>query len=92
VVAAVLWAGLVVNAVAPFLQVRGQQILGPTKCQTIYASQPLWAAILSFVFLGERLGSSGIVGGTAFLIALGLASTAETTTTTTTTTDVPPQT
>lgn len=82
VVAAVVWSGVAVNAVAPFLQVGGQQIVGPTKCQTIYASQPLWAAVLAFVFLGERLGLSGVVGGTAFLVALALAATAESDTTT----------
>jgi drug/metabolite transporter (DMT)-like permease len=82
VVAAVVWSGVAVNAVAPFLQVGGQQIVGPTKCQTIYASQPLWAAVLAFVFLGERLGVSGVVGGTAFLVALALAATAESATTT----------
>lgn len=77
VAAAIVWSGVAVNAIAPFLQVSGQQIVGPTKCQTIYASQPLWAAILSFVFLGERLGVSGLVGGAAFLVALALAATAE---------------
>lgn len=77
VMAAILWSGVAVNAVAPFLQVGGQQIVGPTKCQTIYASQPLWAAVLSFIFLGEQLGLSGVVGGTAFLLALTLAATAD---------------
>jgi drug/metabolite transporter (DMT)-like permease len=73
----VLWSGVAVNAVAPFLQVGGQQAVGPTRCQTIYASQPLWAAILSFVFLGETIGTQGIVGGSVFLVALFLAATAE---------------
>lgn len=90
VVAAVVWSGVAVNAIAPFLQVGGQQIVGPTKCQTIYASQPLWAAGLSFIFLGERLGLSGMVGGSAFLIALALAATAETSTTTAETEDNEP--
>eukprot|EP00980_Cylindrotheca_fusiformis_P016456 scaffold4903_cov125-Cylindrotheca_fusiformis.AAC.3 len=77
VVPLVLWSGVVVNAVAPFLQVGGQQAVGPTRCQTIYASQPLWAAILSFFFLGEKLGMQGLVGGSAFLAALFLAATTE---------------
>ena len=72
-----LWAGLAVNAVAPFLQVGGQQAVGPTRAQTLYASQPLWASILSFVFLGETVGRQGIIGGAAFLSALFLAATAE---------------
>jgi drug/metabolite transporter (DMT)-like permease len=73
----VLWSGVAVNAVAPFLQVGGQQACGPTRCQTIYASQPLWAALLSFFFLGEMVGVKGAIGGTAFLSALLLAATAE---------------
>jgi drug/metabolite transporter (DMT)-like permease len=73
----VLWSGVAVNAVAPFLQVGGQQACGPTRCQTIYASQPLWAGFLSFVFLGETIGIEGAIGGTAFLSALFLAATAE---------------
>ena len=66
-----------VNAIVPFLQVGGQQAIGPTRSQTIYASQPLWAAIMSFFFLGETIGLTGAVGGTAFLVALFLAATAE---------------
>mmetsp|Transcript_17367 Transcript_17367/g.42197 ORF Transcript_17367/g.42197 Transcript_17367/m.42197 type:complete len:641 (+) Transcript_17367:111-2033(+) len=75
--AVVLWSGIAVNAVAPYLQVGGQQVVGPTRCQTIYASQPLWAALLSFVFLGETIGERGLVGGTIFVAALFLAATAE---------------
>jgi drug/metabolite transporter (DMT)-like permease len=77
VIPVILWSGVAVNAVAPFLQVGGQQAVGPTRCQTIYASQPLWASIMSYVFLGETVGSQGLVGGAAFLVALFLAATAE---------------
>ncbi|KAL3905714.1 MAG: hypothetical protein SGILL_009568 [Bacillariaceae sp.] len=73
----VIWSGVMVNAVAPFLQVGGQQAVGPTRCQTIYASQPLWAAMLSFVFLGETIGLQGMLGGSVFCAALFLAATAE---------------
>jgi drug/metabolite transporter (DMT)-like permease len=73
----VAWSGVAVNAVAPFLQVGGQQAIGPTRCQTIYASQPLWAALMSFFFLGEQIGTQGLVGGGAFLVALFLAATTE---------------
>lgn len=73
----VLWSGVAVNAVAPFLQVGGQQAIGATRAQTIYASQPLWASILCCVFLGETVGTQGLIGGSAFLAALFLAATAE---------------
>eukprot|EP00543_Licmophora_paradoxa_P002485 CAMPEP_0202454936 /NCGR_PEP_ID=MMETSP1360-20130828/12576_1 /ASSEMBLY_ACC=CAM_ASM_000848 /TAXON_ID=515479 /ORGANISM="Licmophora paradoxa, Strain CCMP2313" /LENGTH=369 /DNA_ID=CAMNT_0049074389 /DNA_START=159 /DNA_END=1268 /DNA_ORIENTATION=+ len=73
----VLWSGVAVNALAPFLQVGGQQAVGPTRCQTIYASQPLWASMMAFAFLGETVGVQGILGGSAFLGALFLAATAD---------------
>ena len=77
IVPVVLWCGVTVNALAPFLQVGGQQAVGPTRCQTIYASQPLWAALLSFIFLGETIGLQGLIGGSAFCSALFLAATAD---------------
>jgi drug/metabolite transporter (DMT)-like permease len=72
----VLWSGVVVNGVAPFLQVGGQQAIGPARAQVIYASGPLWAALLSLVALGETVGPQGLVGGAAFLAAVLLAATA----------------
>jgi drug/metabolite transporter (DMT)-like permease len=73
----VLWSGLIVNALATFLQVGGMQAVGPVRAQTIFASQPLWAGSLNYVFLGSVLGVQGAVGGAAFLGALFLAATAE---------------
>lgn len=75
--ALIAWSGIMVNAIVPFLQVGGQQAIGPTRSQTIYASQPLWASIMSFFFLGETVGVAGLVGGSAFLSALFLAATAK---------------
>jgi len=57
----VLWSGIMVNGLVPFLQVGGQQAVGPTRAQTLYASQPLWAAIMSYLFLGEEIGLQGQV-------------------------------
>jgi len=72
-----LWSGLAVNCVAPYLQVSGQQAVGPARAQILYASQPLWAAIMSYFLLGERCGIQGLVGGSAFLGAMFLAATAD---------------
>jgi drug/metabolite transporter (DMT)-like permease len=77
VVPTILWSGLIVNALATFLQVGGMQSVGPTRAQTIFASQPLWASIMNFVFLGETMGLQGLLGGGSFLGALFLAATAE---------------
>lgn len=71
-----LWSGLAVNCLAPYLQVSGQQAIGPARAQILYASQPLWAAIMSFFYLGEQFGTEGYIGGSAFLGAMFLAATA----------------
>ena len=72
-----MWSGLAVNCLAPFLQVSGQQAVGPARAQILYASQPLWASIMGFFFLNEQFGYEGILGGTAFLSAMFLAATSE---------------
>ena len=73
----VLWSGLIVNALATFLQVGGMQAVGPTRAQTIFASQPLWASLMNFFFLGDVMGPQGLVGGGSFLGALFLAATSD---------------
>ena len=74
---AVFWSGLIINALVPFLQVSGQQTIGASRAQVVYASQPLWASILSFVLLGETLGENGLIGGGLFLTAIFIAASAE---------------
>jgi len=76
VVGVVVWCGVAVNAIAPFLQVGGQQAVGPARAQVLYASQPLWSALLSLLLLHETVGTAGCVGGTLFLAAVFLAATA----------------
>jgi len=72
-----LWSGIAVNCLAPYLQVSGQQAVGPARAQILYASQPLWAAVMGFWLLGESFGTEGLIGGSAFLAAMFLAATAE---------------
>ena len=72
-----LWSGLAVNCIAPYLQVSGQQAVGPARAQILYASQPLWASILGFVILNEQFGLEGFIGGALFLGAMFLAATAD---------------
>jgi len=74
---AALWSGMAINAVAPFMQVYGQQTIGASRAQVVYASQPLWASLLSWIMLKETLGTDGMMGGSLFLVAIALAATAE---------------
>jgi drug/metabolite transporter (DMT)-like permease len=34
-------------------QVGAQQAIGPARCQIVYATGPLWAALLAFALLAE---------------------------------------
>mmetsp|Transcript_2248 Transcript_2248/g.4706 ORF Transcript_2248/g.4706 Transcript_2248/m.4706 type:complete len:91 (+) Transcript_2248:1571-1843(+) len=46
------------------------------RVQVIYASQPLWAAAMSTLLLGETVGLTGAFGGALFIGACFLAATA----------------
>eukprot|EP00979_Chaetoceros_neogracilis_P003714 scaffold656_cov271-Chaetoceros_neogracile.AAC.24 len=74
---AAIWSGFAINAIAPFMQVGGQQTIGASRAQILYASQPLWASFISFFMLNEVLGEKGLAGGFLFLVAIFFAATAE---------------
>src|SRR5207248_8015303 len=70
-----LWAGLLVtglvNTAAAFtIQAWAQQFLPPTHTALIFALEPVFAWITSFLLLGERLGWRAAAG--ALLILAGL--------------------
>lgn len=73
----IVWSGAIVNALATFFQVGGMIAIGPVKAQCIFASQPLWASMIAYFFLGETIGPQGLVGAAAFLSALYLAATTD---------------
>ena len=45
------------------IQTRFQKDTSPTRAAVIFSIEPVFAAIFSFLFLGERIGASGIAGG-----------------------------
>jgi len=71
----VLYSGLVINGLATYLQINAMNAVGPTRAQLVFASTPLWSALLAYLFLGETIGVQGAIGGLAFLFALFLAAT-----------------
>jgi len=65
-VPAILYLGLVTTALTTILQTFGQRYVKAEKAALIYALDPVYAAIFSYVFLSEKLGEAGIAG--AFLL------------------------
>lgn len=72
--AVVAWTGLVVSALAGYLQARGQAAVKPSDAAIIFASQPLFAAALSALTLGEGFGPDAIAGGFLILSATAVSS------------------
>jgi DME family drug/metabolite transporter len=69
-VAMVVWLGLAATALAYWLFARGLARVSAATATTLDLAEPLTAALLGVVLLGERLSSRGLAG--AALIAAGL--------------------
>lgn len=68
--ALVLWVGLVSTTVAYWLFGRGLAVLQPGHIATLNLAEPVTAAVLGVVVLGESLGARGLVGCLLILAAL----------------------
>ena len=68
-----LWNGIATTAFTTWAQTYGQRSVSPTKANLIYTSQPLWAALFSILYLGERPELSKIPGALVLLIGIILS-------------------
>jgi drug/metabolite transporter (DMT)-like permease len=66
---AAVYTGVAVSAVAFFLQVWGQRVIGPTRTSLLLMIEPVAAAFFGYA-VGDRLGAAGVVG--ACLILAGI--------------------
>jgi drug/metabolite transporter (DMT)-like permease len=67
---AVLFTGLICTAAAFSIQAWAQQFTPPTHTALIFVLEPVFAALTSYVLMGERLGARGTLG--AILILGGI--------------------
>ena len=67
---AILFTGLICTAAAFSIQAWAQQFTPPTHTALIFVLEPVFAALTSYVLLGEHLGARGMVG--AMLILGGI--------------------
>ena len=61
------YTAILATVVTGYIQTRYQRDTTPTRAALIFSIEPLWAAILGFLFLGEALGAWGILGGALIL-------------------------
>jgi len=60
---AVGYTAILATVVTGYIQTRYQRDTTPTRAALIFSVEPLWAAVLGYLFLQERLGGWGILGG-----------------------------
>ncbi|GJQ09656.1 hypothetical protein GpartN1_g1447.t1 [Galdieria partita] len=59
----ILWTGIIISFVSTLLQTFGQQRVSSSDAAIIYATQPLWACMFSFLLLHETFQTSDWLGG-----------------------------
>jgi drug/metabolite transporter (DMT)-like permease len=67
---AALFTGLLATALAFFIQSRAQQATSPTHTALIYAAEPVFAGLFSFLLIGEVLGPRQIAGSALILAGM----------------------
>ena len=77
-----LWAAVVYSAVGPgalanLLQMKGQRTVPAAEAQVIFATTPVFNAVISVGFLGEAAGGQTLLGGAVIVAASVLPLVAE---------------
>ena len=66
----ILYTAIFATLVTTTLQTKYQKLVSPTKAGIVYSFEPIFAAIIAYIFLSERITSFGLLG--AALIFIGL--------------------
>ena len=75
---ALLYLGVVCTSVSIVLQMRAQRTLSAPRAAVIFTLEPVWAALMAFIVLDERLQAQGWVGALLILAATVAGQRAET--------------
>jgi drug/metabolite transporter (DMT)-like permease len=73
VAVAVVFTAVGATAIAFSIQVWAQRFTSPSHVAILFSLEPVFAALTSFVLLGERLGGRGMAGGALVLLGILLA-------------------
>lgn len=68
-----VYLAIFATIVSTYIQTRYQKETTPTKAAVIFTMEPVFSAILAFLFLGEMIGLMGIVGGMIIVVGLLLS-------------------
>lgn len=65
----VVFLGVAATSLPLWIMNRFQHRLGPSHAAVLYAMEPVFAALLSFLFFGERFGPAALAGGALVVVA-----------------------
>lgn len=66
----IVWSAVGPGALSAYLHVKGQSLVSPTDAQVVFATVPLWSALIAAAFLpGEVVGPMAWAGGAGMLLA-----------------------
>ena len=68
-----LYLGIVAVAITTILQTQAQRVVSAAVAAVVYALEPVFGALASFVWRGERLAPLGFVGAALIIAAMLLA-------------------
>ncbi len=63
VITAILYTSILATIVTTSLQTKFQKYVTPTKAGIIFSFEPICAAVFAYLFINERIGNFGVIGG-----------------------------
>ena len=69
----IIFTGIFASALGIFVQVRAQRKIPPARAAIIFTTEPVFAGLFSWIFLGEVYGYRGIIGSSLIILAMLLS-------------------
>jgi drug/metabolite transporter (DMT)-like permease len=73
IVIALLWTGVITSAVAVYLETEAMKIIAATETTLLSSIEPLWASLFAWVLVGEKIDSTGVIGGVLVVSACAVS-------------------
>jgi len=71
----VLYTSIFATLFTTTLQTKYQKLVSPTKAGIVYSFEPIFAAVIAFIFLSERITSFGLLGASLIFVGLIISET-----------------
>ncbi len=66
----ILYTAIFATLITTTLQTKYQKLVTPTKAGIVYSFEPIFAAVIAFIFLSEKITPFGLLGATLIFVGL----------------------